>query len=315
VSALGGTTYATGLTGTSTVIPNSSFTSYGSYPIQVVAIAGTTYSVSAGATLRYTPAPPDDIVVNYLSTQGCQLSWAPDPFSNTVSYSIRELTGARFSVVQGPTFNSDSGLWFAGVSFGSAQVYDFFISGSTAGITGSTSEIVVYVPPITEPVSNFYGRGTYTVTVPRGFSGFEAQLVGGGGGGGGFHRLAGAAGGFCLGSISAQAGATFALVVGAGGSQSGGSYNLSAGGVGGTSSISTLIALGGNGGDYSGAAGGLASGGVVNISGGSANAYSTQGISGLNILGQNRGSGGNPSTTWAAASSPGQDGCALITFF
>jgi hypothetical protein len=331
VSALGGTTYATGLTGTSTVIPNSRFTSYGSYPIQVVATAGTTYSVSAGATLRYTPAPPNYILVNYLSSQGCQLSWAPPAINTGISYSITESAGATFSVVQGPTFQSASGLWLAGVSFGSAQVYDFFISGSTAGITGPTSEIVVYVPPPTNYVapptnylSRFYNPGTYTVTVPVGFSGFEAQLVGGGGGGGIFYGSGGGAGGFCLGTVSAQAGATFALVVGAGGT--GGQEGYGVGRAGGTTSISTLKGGRGYGakGSGFGGTGGLGEGGTINIAGGTGGAAvdirdNGVGAPGILILGQTYGGGGGWDNTAGVdrvnKGNTGGNGCALITFF
>jgi hypothetical protein len=317
VSALGGTTYATGLIGTSTVIPNSSFTSYGSYPIKVVAIAGTTYSVSAGATLGVTLAPPDDIVVNYLSTQGCQLSWVAPAINTGVSYSISELTGATFSIVQGPTFESASGLWLAGVSFGSAQVYDFFISGSMSGITGPTSEIVVYVAPHKNYESKFYRNpGTYTVTVPPRYSGFQVELVGGGGGGS-WGGAGGGAGGFCLGSISAQPGATFALVVGAGGT--GGiliGENNTAGSAGGTSSIANFIAGGGDGAVRwaSSVNGGAASGGTVNIQRDN-NAQGTAGAYGHLILGQPRGSGGNRSNTAGVTANAGRAGCALITFF
>jgi hypothetical protein len=329
VSVLDGTTYATGLTGTSTVIPNSRFTSYGSYPIEVVAIAGTTYSVSAGATLRYTSPPPDDIMVNYLSPQGCQLSWAPPAINTGVSYSISELAGATFSLVQGPTFQSATGLWLAGVSFGSAQVYDFFISGSAAGITGPTSEIVVYapsptsyVPSDTEYRTYFYNRGTYTITIPPRSSGFQAQLVGGGGGGGSYGDN-GSAGGFCLGTVSAQAGATFRLVVGAGGT--GGLWDtgnpaLDIGNAGGISSISILSAGGGARSDGGGGGGG--SGGSVNIRG-SAGQNKTPDL-GYRILGRSYGDGGkggtltpdpeDPDTFTGADGDPGKDGCAVITF-
>ena len=319
VSALGGTTYATGLTVTSTVIPNSRFTSYGSYPIQVVATAGTTYSVSAGATLRYTSPPPDDIMINYLSTQGCQLSWPPPAINTGITYSIRESAGATFSVVQGPTFQSASGLWLAGVSFGSAQVYDFFISGVADGFTGPTSEIVVYVPPATKPSSILYTTPrTYTVTVPVGFSGFQAQLVGGGGGGRGMGSFSGGGGGFCLGKILANAGATFALVVGAGGTAGeGGFHGSPPGSDGGRSSISTLIANGGIAGNNRGV-GGTASGGIVNLTGGDGtDVWNVDGDGGTGhvILNQSAGRGGNTSPHFSEGGTRGENGCAVITFF
>jgi hypothetical protein len=333
VSALGGTTYATGLTGTSTVIPNSRFTSYGSYPIQVVAIAGTTYSVSAGATLRFTPAPPDDIMVNYLSTQGCQLSWAPDPFSNKLSYSITELTGATFSIVQGPTFNSASGLWLAGVSFGSAQVYDFFISGGTTGTTGPTSEIVVYVPPATQPSSILYRTpGTYTVTIPRGFSGFQAQLVGGGGGGGAYESGGGGAGAFAVGLTLALVGTTFQLLVGDGGSGARFVNDRDQnhyGNAGETSSIAGIVATGGGGGKSgyiyevipgidgvifgTGGPGGTYNVSVGQVGGGGGEGRGGGGGSVFNPLGGTYGYGGQ-GRQGRNDGLKGNNGCAVITF-
>jgi hypothetical protein len=324
ISLPAGVTYASGITGTTRIIPSSAFPSYSQYPLQVIARAGSTFSTSAGATLRFTPPPPDDILVNYLSTRGCQLTWAPPPINTGVSYSISELSGSTFSVVQGPAFDEQTGLWIAGVTFGSAQVYDFFISGVNAGITGTTSEIVVYVPTVTEPVVKFYGTpGTYSVKIPLGFSRLQAQLVGGGGGGGSSPRDyvlggGGGAGGMVITPVILIT-TTVELLVGRGGFANGGNGN--------DSSIINFVARGGDGGgagntnqSYSIGSPGLGGGftGFIGKTGNNGEAI-TPGI-GYNIADRMYGYGGEGGGNDAAGSAPssgnpGLGGYALITFF
>jgi hypothetical protein len=208
-------------------------------------------------------------------------------------------------------------------------VYDFFISGIAGGFTG-TSEIVVYVPPTTQPVSKFYNPGTYTVTVPVGFSGFQAQLVGGGGGGcpGGqimpygsntLLNVVGAPGGgsaYVVGSTSAPAGTTFTLVVGAGGAGQSSGAN--------TTMIGMVAGGGGRGGPgslpYEGGQGGIATGGSLSVNGFAGQDGrdgGKRGACGYYFLNQGYGLGGQAGNNYGGPPNGGNgnNGCAVITFF
>jgi len=325
---------STGLTGTTV---NVAYPSFGLYTPTVIAYAGNTFSSSSAAPIVIAPPAPTSLQSEFVTTQGCQLSWAPPaPVIGTLSYAIT--SASTFTTVLGPTFDAGSNLWLAGVSFGQAKTYDFLVKRIQNGATGPASSILVTKPRTTRLISKFYTTpGTYTITIPYGFSGFQAQLVGGGGGGAsnlaqGVYGGGGGAGGFAAASYSSLSGSTFTLVVGSGGGGGGNSSGSVPGDPQGTgfwgdnSILNQTIAYagrggrgvgslrGGDGGGFSGAEFGLTGG---NGQSGAVLSFETPtpqaiGASGPNALGGTYGAGGNSAVS---NGKDGQAGCALITFF
>jgi hypothetical protein len=319
ISLPAGVTYASDIEDIEFAIPGASFASYSQYPLQVIARAGPTFSTSAGATLRFTPPPPDEILVNYLSKRGCQLTWNPSSINTGLSYSISELTDADFSVVQGPTFDVQTGLWIAGVTFGTSDTYDFFVSGLGAGATGLSSEIVVNVPTDPKPVVDVYYQ-SQIITIPPGYVAMQAQLVGGGGGGA-LYGGGGGGGGYAAGFTYVSSGSTFAVEIGRGG-RSGAGTSID-GEPGEASSVAGITAYGGLGGlsGSSGGSGGSYVGGNYGLQGKSGQEDMLQGtIAAGGIPGHDgflgsAGNGGQGGGTFSGSAFSGVSGVAFITFF
>jgi hypothetical protein len=163
------------------------------------------------------------------------------------------------------------------------------------------------------PVSPIGGQvftSSGTFTIPTGVTAVKVTVVGGGGGGGAFFNCAGTGGGGGGGGSSIKyltgltPANTLAVTVGAGGTVSATDTNNSTAGgtssvASGTQSITTISATGGakgNGYPSTAGAGGVGSGGDLNITGGYGAAYNSSGHSvtvpgGLTILGS-IGSGG-----------------------
>jgi len=321
----------TGLAGTSVSL---NLDQYGPYAALVTAYAGDTFTSSLGVTFDFIPPAPEYVEATYLTPQYCQLIWNPPPVGNdTISYEITEIAGNTFRAIQ-PMFDSGSNSWSAGISFGEATSYNFFVKGSANGLTGQSADAIVNVPTTTQIINQLYDTpGTYTLTMPFGFSGVQAQLVGAGGGGGGGGGIVGSGGGGGAGAValtrlSPTAGTTFALIVGAGGIGS----VFDGGDAGGSSSLNDIIAGGGGGGgrgqngdsgSYSGVggAGGTYSDGQIGKDGARGDNGATPTISGgiggagHIILGVTYGGGGIGGAGFYGSGANGRGGCVLLTFF
>ena len=146
----------------------------------------------------------------------------------------------------------------------------------------------------TGQLMTFGGAGTYTFVIPSGTTSIRVRCFGGGGGGGtSTSYVAGAGGGFALGTYDVTAGSSHTVTVGAGGA------NNTAGG---TSSFGSLIsATGGAGGasNTSEKTGGLGVGGIVNYLGGGTQGNNSGGGGVACIFGP-----GNPGTYASANSVP-----------
>ena len=146
----------------------------------------------------------------------------------------------------------------------------------------------------TGQLMTFGGAGTYTFVIPSGTTSIRVRCFGGGGGGStSTSYVAGAGGGFALGTYDVTAGSSHTVTVGAGGA------NNTAGG---TSSFGSLIsATGGAGGasNTSEKTGGLGVGGIVNYLGGGTQGNNSGGGGVACIFGP-----GNPGTYASANSVP-----------
>lgn len=202
-------------------------------------------------------------------------------------------------------------------------------------------------------VQSFTGHGTYTYTPTPGMVYCTVELIGGGGGAGGCKVTAvatagGGAGGYCRKTYSAASiGASQTVVIGQGGA--GGTGTAPSNGSTGTASTFSGLTANpgafsnshGTGGSYVGGVGGTATGGDINIAGGSgysnisyapaprsgsgaggnsfygAGGYSVLGIgqSGRNGVGYGSGGSGAISGGSAETGGGGQDGICLITEF
>jgi len=113
----------------------------------------------------------------------------------------------------------------------------------------------------------FRTLGTFTFTVPAGVTSVIVEVWGGGGGGG---LRDGGSGGYVKGDISVTPGEVISVTVGSEGS-AGSQLTFLSGGNGGASSFKSIVAGGGVGSNWSGGGGtsGTATGGDINIVGGS----------------------------------------------
>ncbi|MEX3240544.1 hypothetical protein [Serratia quinivorans] len=157
--------------------------------------------------------------------------------------------------------------------------------GASGAVSTSKSVMKIYcdgtnISSYTQPKGMMTFTGSGSFTVPSGVTRIKVTCVGGGGGGGGcqasslsntFSGSGGGAGGTAIGYFGVIPGSSLSVVVGNGGT---GGPGAAPGGNGTSSSVSGLCsAAGGEGGRYApiftaGGAGGTASGGNTNITGG-----------------------------------------------
>jgi hypothetical protein len=176
------------------------------------------------------------------------------------------------------------------------------VASATKGVKlDSTGKLDTSVMPATSPVVRTYltGASPATWTKPAGLKYVIVEVVGGGGGGGGStttneNTAGGGGGGYSKKLIAAATlGATETVTIGAGGTAGAGTGAV--GGTGGTSSFgSHCSATGGAGGNYTadfeGGAGGVGSGGDINVQGqggvsGAIGANFSNGNGGSSVLG------------------------------
>lgn len=153
---------------------------------------------------------------------------------------------------------------FAGALSGATGTFAGALTAATGSFAGELMAGTVDMSKLIG-VTNYYGPGTYTLTVPDSMTSLRATLIGGGGGGGGSVRppnvhqytanggTGGGSGGVTVVTFNGLTpGATYILTVGSGGTAGG--LEVS-GGSGGSTSITGLVSVTGGAGGGGGADG------------------------------------------------------------
>lgn len=239
------------------------------------------------------PWRPEDIALHAVYDEEDNLLWIDEPFYEVVQKKN------EFRGMERRKFIAKFGITAAAILFG-LRPLKALAGTTTTALSGTASG---FAPPPGEQL--YTTAGGYTWTVPAGLSSVRVVCVGGAGAGGTWGGGGGGGGGYCKKSnIAVTPGASISVAVGRGG------YNVYTSGSCIPSAASTfnnmLIANGGYSvvsSDKQGGAGGTATGGDINYSGGNGGNGMVGGPNGPNGGGGRWGGGGG-----AAGSSAGNGG-------